>query len=96
MSASTFPYPSESEFAIIQFIKQGKLIYPDEMDSETERLIKMLTKLNPNASPTIDEILQDPFFDELLLDGLVKPAINRASPGLPRSAAEDDMDLRIW
>jgi maternal embryonic leucine zipper kinase len=96
MSACSFPYPSDNDIIMTQMIKQGKLIYPDDLDSETEGLIKKLTRLNPNERPTIDAILQDSFFDELLFDGSAKPAINDASPSLLKSAAEEDMDLEIW
>jgi serine/threonine protein kinase len=46
-------------------IRRGKLKFPRTMDRGVEALIKRMAKVNPNERPTVDAVLEDPFFDEV-------------------------------
>jgi serine/threonine protein kinase len=69
---SRFPYPCENDLQTTQLIKAGNLMYMNGMDANAERLIKMMTKVNPEERPTIANILADSFFHDVLLDGAGK------------------------
>jgi serine/threonine protein kinase len=91
MVTSKFPYPCQSNSQTTQYIKAGKLMYPNGMDADAERLIRMMTKLNPEERPTIDAILADPFFHDVIPGGYGKNAHN-----LLLSGSDDEMDERLW
>jgi serine/threonine protein kinase len=95
MTAAKFPFPDESDAATAEMIRHGKLMYPHSMDPEVEQLVRKLTKVNPKERPTIDDVLQDPFFDDLLLDGLEKPMVNGTLQQLQRNDVEDEMSQQI-
>jgi serine/threonine protein kinase len=88
------PYPAESHLRIRRRIRAGQLIYDKTMDADATRLIRHMARVNPNERPTIDEILEDHFFDDLLLDGTVKVAPGEAT--VVREMPQADLDQPIW
>jgi serine/threonine protein kinase len=91
MMVSRFPYPCQNESQTVQYIKAGKLMYPNGIDADAKRLIRMMTKLKPEERPTIDDILTDSFFHDALLDGTEKNADN-----LQLSDSDVAISDRLW
>jgi serine/threonine protein kinase len=65
MTTGKFPFNGTTEQCIVQQICRGDLRYTKSIDAEVEQLVRRLTKVNPNERPTIDELLQDSFFDDI-------------------------------
>jgi MAP/microtubule affinity-regulating kinase len=88
-----FPFLGNDDHRIVRQIRHGDLSFPTGMNCEAELLIRRLTKVNPNERPTIDEVLEDPYFAGL-----------RDDPGkaacVPLRAAEisgeDVIDAGYW
>jgi serine/threonine protein kinase len=80
-------YPSET----IELIKKGQIIFDDSMDEETERLIRILTTTDPSERPTIDTVLEDPFFDEVWLEESEKSSTTTQVE--QRIIAENDLEV---
>jgi serine/threonine protein kinase len=64
MATGRFPYSGTNDRQVMRQILQGQLRYTPAMDPQVSALVRRMTKVNPNERPTIDEVLQDPFFEE--------------------------------
>jgi serine/threonine protein kinase len=65
MATGKFPFNGRTDHDIVRQICRGDLMYTDDIDPEVKRLVRQLTKVNPNERPTIDELLEDSFFDDV-------------------------------
>jgi serine/threonine protein kinase len=81
MATSTSPYTAEDDGRLYDQIEQGTLTFKEGMDKDVERMVRAMTKIDPNERPTIDAILLDPFFDEV-----------RVTPTKPASPCETEME----
>jgi serine/threonine protein kinase len=96
MASGTFPYPPGSDARTAQLIIRGQLSHDPSVDRETDRLIRRMTRVDPMERPTIDMVLEDPFFDELMFAGMAKPSKNGSSHDFRIEVAETDLDGTIW
>jgi serine/threonine protein kinase len=74
MATQRFPFNGKHRRQIICQVRRGELQFPSRIDKEVERLIRRLTKVNPNERPTIDALLEDSFFDDIRPPSLLKLA----------------------
>jgi serine/threonine protein kinase len=65
MATGQFPFNGANNRSVVSQICEGDLKYAGGLDCEVEQLIRRLTKVNPNERPTIDSLLDDPFFDDV-------------------------------
>jgi serine/threonine protein kinase len=72
MAAQRFPFSGTNNRQIMRQICHADLKFPSRIDKDVERLIRQLTKVNPNERPTIDALLEDSFFDDVQPPSLTK------------------------
>jgi serine/threonine protein kinase len=65
MATGNLPSSEADDRQTVRQIRRGKLKLPRTMDRAVESLIKPMAKLNPNERPTVNAVLEDPFFDEV-------------------------------
>jgi non-specific serine/threonine protein kinase len=67
MATQQIPYAIEScdTHSVAKLIRQGKLTFPMNLDSEIEHLIRKMTMLNPNRRPTIHELAENKVFESI-------------------------------
>jgi serine/threonine protein kinase len=94
MATASFPFGGRTDRQIVQQISRGLLPYPRGMDAQIAALVRRMTKVNPNERPTIDEVLEDPFFEDVKRTQKGKTAAPEA--GLPVSGVENEMDADLW
>jgi serine/threonine protein kinase len=96
MASGKFPFPTANDKRLKELICEGKLIYPRRMDLKLEALVRSMTTVNPNQRPTIDAVLQDPFFDDLVSEGSSKTTVQANQACLRPIHLERDMYLIFW
>jgi serine/threonine protein kinase len=65
MATGKLPFSEADDRHIVRKSCHGKLRFPRTMDRGVETLIKRMAKVNPNERPTLDAVLENPFFDEV-------------------------------
>jgi hypothetical protein len=78
---------------MVECIKKGQIIFDDSMDPETERLVRTLARTNPCERPTIDTVLEDPFFDEVWLEKSHKQLAKITTRAEQRIIVENDFEV---
>jgi serine/threonine protein kinase len=68
-----FPWPTIDDWVLARLIRQGNLTYETLGDLQARAIFRQMTALDPNERPTIEEVLRDPFFDELELQKPILP-----------------------
>jgi serine/threonine protein kinase len=94
MATASFPFGGRSDREISHQILKGHLSYPYEMDKQIMDFVKRMTKVNPNERPTIDEVLEDSFFEDVKARDEKKTA--EVESGLSLTTAESEMDADVW
>jgi serine/threonine protein kinase len=64
------------------------------MDRKIVALVQRMTKKNPNERPTIDELLEDEFFEDG--DRCAQEKVAEKEKELVESEAESEMEVEIW
>lgn len=96
MATCTCPYPDVQPFETADWIKRGQLIYDSSMDPETERLVRTLTRKDPYERPTIDTVLEDPFFDDIWLEESQSALAKETPRDRQSSIEENEQELMLW
>jgi serine/threonine protein kinase len=65
MVTGEFPFNGNDRWSVAKRIRSGRLKCNARVDRTVLHMVKCLTKANPNSRPTIDAIVEDPFFDEV-------------------------------
>jgi serine/threonine protein kinase len=68
LTTGRLPYPCAGDRETAKLVAKGRVDYPKEMDGETEALARKMTALNPNDRPTVNDILENPYFTDLRPD----------------------------
>jgi serine/threonine protein kinase len=68
MATADSPYGADDDEHLYDQIERGELTFAKGIDADVERMVRAMTKMNPNERPTIDEIFQDPFFDDMRVE----------------------------
>jgi serine/threonine protein kinase len=93
MTTGRFPFVGTDDRKIVSQILRGNLKFQEDLDPDVEALVRRLTKLNPNERPTIDEVLEDPYFstiDEEPVKHVIMPA------GAAEISAEKAIEVEAW
>jgi serine/threonine protein kinase len=94
MATASFPFNGRTDRQIVQQISRAALKYPRGMNAQVEALVRRMTKVNPNERPTIDEVLEDPFFEDVQCGGEKKK--EAVGVGLPVTGVETEMEADVW
>ena len=98
------PYYNDNIKILYQNIEKGKLKIPKYLSSEAKKcLIKMLHR-NPTKRPTFDQLMKEPFFNDIDWIKLEKRQIEpppilsmpRNSPDMGNSGYEDDEEAMLF
>jgi serine/threonine protein kinase len=65
METGKFPFSGDNDQRVATQIRNGQLKYAKGLDPVLEALLRKMTKVNPNERPTVDAVLEDPYFDEI-------------------------------
>jgi MAP/microtubule affinity-regulating kinase len=94
MATGRFAFAGASYWQIIHQIMHGQVQYEPEIDPKVAALVRRMTRVNPNERPMIDEVLEDPFFDN------VRPREKRKTaadvPDVAITAVENEIQEDIW
>jgi serine/threonine protein kinase len=63
MATAKSPFIARDHRKLIREIRNGRLKFQKNMDRDVEALIRRMAKVNPNERPTIEDVVEDPFFD---------------------------------
>jgi serine/threonine protein kinase len=94
METGKFPFNGRNDQQIILQIMNGQLKYHNRMDDQIVKLVQRMTKINPNDRPSIDEILEDSFFEDVGRNTEQKKVENVTE--FSESGVEIEMQVDIW
>jgi serine/threonine protein kinase len=93
MATRKFPYPTENDAVLRERICTGKLAFPKGMDENVKKLVRSMTKMNPNERPTVSQVLNSPFWNG---GEISKKDGGVCHPCCANIRGNRDMDLIVW
>jgi serine/threonine protein kinase len=85
MAVGKFPFVGDDEQKIVHQIIRGKFKFPSNMDTQVKALIRRMAQVNVNKRPTIECVVEDPFFDEV-----------RQKHSVTVCPIESEIDVDLW
>lgn len=70
------PFYNENMKVLYENIEKGKLTLPRYLSKEARKVVSKMLSKDPKKRPTLGQLMQDPFFDDIDFDLLAKKKLN--------------------